>query len=164
MTLNASRPLLRYNDRANDEVLRAAGGVPDAALDRLFEMGVGSLRRTLIHIYNGEHVWLSRWRAQAETKWPPEDEPTPIAELAGRFEAHRRARDAYLATLPEAALAEVVTYRDSKGALYKAQRGDMLLQACVHSIHHRAQAANMLRRLGAGLVELDYMMSLRQPV
>jgi uncharacterized damage-inducible protein DinB len=31
-----------------------------------------------------------------------------------------------------------------------------------HSAHHRAQAVNMLRRVNAGLVELDYMYRIRQ--
>ena len=157
------RRLLTYGDRANNQLLAAAAGLSDGQLDRPFEMGVGSLRRTLLHIFNGEHVWLCRWRGQTDTTWPSESEPMPVAALAEQFTKHRQARETYLATLTESDLAQTVTYRDSKGSLFKASRGDMLVQACVHSIHHRAQAANMLRQLGAGLVELDYMMSLRQP-
>ena len=41
--------------------------------------------------------------------------------------------------------------------------GDMILQGLVHSIHHRAQAVNMLRQLGLGPPEVDYMTSVRLP-
>ena len=86
-----------------------------------------------------------------------------VATLRARFEKMTGDRDAYLARLRDADLADGVVYRDSKGSIFQASRGDMLVQMFVNSTHHRAQAANMLRQLGAGLVELDYMMSLRKP-
>lgn len=155
--------LLRYNDWANHAMLDAAGSLADEALDRPFEMGMGTLRRTIIHIYNGEFVWLNRWQGRAETAWPDETERASIATLRQRFSQVAGERDAYLRTLGAADLAELVIYRDSKGSRFQAARGDMLNQMFVHSTHHRAQAANMVRQLNAGLLELDYMMSLRKP-
>lgn len=163
LTIAGFRHLLRYNDWANDAVLAAAAPLADAALDRPIDMGVGGLRRTLVHIFNGEHVWLNRWQGIAETPWPDESERVAIPALRQRFERLVQDRDGYLETLSDAALAEDVAYRDSKGSRFRAARRDMLIQAFVHSTHHRAQAANMLRQVGAGLVELDYMMSLRKP-
>lgn len=154
--------LFRYNDWANTRLLDAADPLAGAQLDRPFEMGVGTLRRTLIHIYNGEHVWLQRWQ-QLPARWPSESEPTPITELRARFAANAHERDAFLAALPADAADREQVYRDSKGSLFRAPLLDMILQAYNHSTHHRAQAANMMRRLGAAAVELDYMMSLRQP-
>lgn len=163
LTLDSAREFLTYNDWANRELLQAAGPLPDEALDRPFDMGVGALRRTLIHIYNGETVWLERWRGRVETPWPTEDERLAVETLACRFVALTAVRDDYLGRLRDADLAESVTYRDSKGGLFRATRGAMLMQALVHSAHHRAQAVNMLRRVGGALVELDYMMHVRQP-
>ncbi len=155
--------LLRYNDWANRAMLDAAERLADQALDQPFEMGMGTLRRTMIHIYNGEWVWLNRWQGRSETAWPDESEGASVATLRQRFAQVVRDRDAYLSSLGEADLAEFVTYRDSKGSRFQASRGDMLNQMFVHSTHHRAQAANMVRQLNAGLLELDYMMSLRKP-
>jgi len=39
----------------------------------------------------------------------------------------------------------------------------MLVQGVMHSKHHQAQAANILRRLDAKWPELDYMMRIRKP-
>ncbi|MGE0480974.1 MAG: DinB family protein [Phycisphaerae bacterium] len=154
--------LFRYNDWANTQLLDAAQHLSADRLDRPFEMGVGSLRRSLIHIYNGEHVWLERWK-QRPALWPSESDPTPVAELRTRFAANARERDAFLAALSGDAAEREQVYRDSKGSLFRAPLVDMILQGYNHSTHHRAQAVNMLRQLGAGVVELDYMMSLRQP-
>ena len=35
--------------------------------------------------------------------------------------------------------------------------GDTMLQLCGHGTHHRAQALNMARRLGARVANLDYL-------
>lgn len=161
--LTTLRPLLSYGDWANDRVLAAASGLPDGQLDREMEIGPGTLRRTLIHLWAGEDVWLRRWSGEVEARWPTEREPVSVAVLRERFGVTRRARDAFLSNLDAAALPRAQAYRDSRGALFTASLSDMLLQACVHSIHHRAQAVNIVRRLGGGLVELDYMMRLRQP-
>lgn len=161
--LETIRTLLNYGDWANDRLLQTAGVLNDEQLDRPFDMGVGSLRKTLLHIYNGEYVWLQRWQGKTETKWPSEEEPVLISTLAERFRKNYADRDAFLAALMDADLARAVVYRDSKGSLFTAALGDMLMQGCVHSLHHRAQAVNMLRRVGADAPELDYMMRIRRP-
>lgn len=161
--LETIQTLLRHGDWANDRLLTFSADLPDAGLDRPFDMGVGSLRRTLLHIHAGEHVWLQRWQGRTETPWPDETEPVSPAVLGERFAATRTERKNFLATQADRDLARAIVYRDSKGSLFSATLGDMLLQACLHSAHHRAQAVNMLRRLGATAPELDYMVSVRTP-
>lgn len=157
------RSLFEYSDWANARVVEAAERVPDDALDRPLDLGPGSLRRILIHTYNGEHVWLQRWKGVQETKWPSESEAVPVLEIARRFTANSAARAAFFEKLAAADLERGQQYRDSKGSVFAATLGDMILQGHVHSVHHRAQAVNALRRLGGPIVELDYMMRVRRP-
>ena len=164
VTVEGLRPLFEYNDWADRQILAAAVKCDDAALDRRFDMGMGSLRRTLIHLYNGEFVWLQRWQAKRETKWPSEEEKIAAPALLERFEKTWRERDGFLRTQAGGDLGRMVVYRDSKGSEFQAALSDMLLQMLMHSTHHRSQAVNMLRQVGAGLVELDYMMAIRRPV
>jgi uncharacterized damage-inducible protein DinB len=158
ITLNTLRELFRYCDWADTKVLDAAATRDAAALDRKFEMGMGSLRRTLLHIHNGEHVWLQRWKRETPA-WPSEDGPVDVAALRERFQRTWHERDAFVATLGDADLLREQKYRDSKGNVYLAALGDMLVQMCNHSHHHRAQALNMLRHTGADLPKpgLDYI-------
>lgn len=163
MTADLLTQLLEYSDWANVRVLDAAKGMSDEQLDKPLDIGPGSLRRILIHTYNGELVWLKRWRGEVETKWPSESEKVPAAALAERFAALWGERGEFMRKLDDAAIGREQTYRDSRGSLFRATLGDMLLQGIVHSTHHRAQAVNALRRLGGPIVELDYMMRMRQP-
>ena len=95
--IDTIQTLLEYVDWSNDQLLTAADALSDEQLDRDMQIGVGGMRRTMLHIHNGEHVWLRRWRAgaDAETKWPSESEKIGIIELGERFAANRRERDAF---------------------------------------------------------------------
>ena len=158
------RTLLEYTDWSNHRLLECAGPLTDEQLDRDMQIGPGSLRKTMLHIYNGESVWLKRWRSEIEIKWPSEAEKVSITDLTRRFEGTIRERDMFLERVPAANLSRVQTYRDSKGSLFQASLGDMLIQGVMHSKHHQAQACNILRRLGAEWPELDYMYRIRQSV
>ena len=161
--VSAVRAILRYSDWANSQILRAAARLTDEQLDRPFDTGLGSLRRTLIHIWAGESVWLARWQGMTETAWPDELEPLSIVTLAERLGQHYAQRDVFLARQSPGDLQRLIVYRDSKGGLFSAPLADMMLQMGLHSTHHRAQAVNLLRRVGASPPELDYMMWVRKP-
>jgi uncharacterized damage-inducible protein DinB len=73
-------------------------------------------------------------------------------------------RDRFLDRVDDVRLAADQVYRDSKGSLFRATLHEMMLQGINHSVHHRAQAVNMIRRLGGPIVEVDFMYWRRQPV
>ena len=110
-----------------------------------------------MHILCAEQVWVQRWQGYTETPWPDEDERASVAAMGDRFRGARSIRGAFLRDLQDDALTCEIEYRDSFGALFSATLGDMMLQLCNHSTHHRAQAVNMIRRVGASPPELDYM-------
>lgn len=154
--------MFRYSDWANGQLMSVASPLSDEQLDRPMEIGLGSLQATLKHIFDGESVWLARWQGRGETPWPSYDERPDMAKLGDRFRQTAVQRDAFLKTLTPEDFDRAVIYRDSKGSRFTATLGDMILQGINHSVHHRAQAANILRRVGAGLVELDYMVFVRK--
>ncbi len=161
--LDLLRSLLQYDDWANDRVLQASATLTDEQLDRAFDMGRGSPRRTLLHIVSAEHVWVCRWQGRAETPWPDEEERATVATMHERLQQVRSARDSFLAQLSDGDLGRQVRYRDSFGSPYIAALGDMIIQLCHHSAHHRAQIVNMIRRVGGSPPELDYMYWKRKP-
>lgn len=157
--LAAIKRMFAYSDVSNRTVLDAAGKLSDEQMDRGIDIGPtpGSLRRILLHTYNGERVWLSRQKGNAETKWPSEGVTPSVGQLSGDFAAVFAEREKWLAELTPGHLVVVQPYRDSRGTLFRATLMDMILQGLTHSTHHRAQAANAIRRLGGTAPELDYM-------
>ncbi len=161
--LTSIHALLTYSDRMNRLVFERAGQLDDAKLSQPIEIGPGTLRRILVHIYNGEFAWLARWQGQIETKWPSETiAPLPTEIMTMLDEVFTR-RQQFVSGLTAAHLDAIQPYRDSRGSVFKATLRDMILQGIVHSTHHRAQAVNAIRRLGGDAPEVDYMVSVRQP-
>lgn len=157
------RAYFRYSDWATKEVLAAAGALSDAQLDQPFDMGPGTIRRTLEHIHQFEAVYLERWSGRVETPWPACEERVSIVELSERFRSTWRGRERFLVALTDEDLKRVITWRDSRGSLFQAELYEALLQVGNHSTHHRAQAVNMIRRVGGPSLEVDYMMHIRTP-
>jgi uncharacterized damage-inducible protein DinB len=164
MILEPFAMMFQYGDWADGRLLDAAASVPDERLDESFDMGRGTLRKTLVHLWAGHDVWLARWQGKADTPWPDENQPITIAELRDRLARTQQRRGDFIAGLSPADPDAQLTYLDSLGGIFSATLGQMMLQGANHATHHRAQAVNMLRRLRAGLVELDYMMRVRTPM
>ena len=103
----------------------------------------------------------TRTNASASCRWP--SRAARARGSCARFGRTAAERDAFLDGVRPDELPRNITYRDSLGGLFVASLGEMLVQACIHSTHHRAQAVNILRRLSAAPPEWDYMMHVRRP-
>lgn len=163
--LGTLHELFSFNDWARDAIMKSAAGLSKEQLDRPFEMGPGSLRNTLNHLYSVESVWLDRWQGR-----PPQyrvsAEGVEIAPLWNEWRDIAKRRNAYVSGLKDADLCVDLTYKNLKGETLTFPLGAMLLHVCNHGSHHRAQALNMLRRVGAKLPkpESDYIfMKLHDP-
>jgi len=163
MVTKTIEAMCKYSDWANATLLDSANPLNATQLDKEFDIGRGSMRKSLNHILSGEHVWLQRCKGHAETKWPPEDERVSVADLRSRRKQTIEDRGAFIRSLKEADLEKRITYRDSLGSLFTATLREILIQMLFHSHHHRAQAVNIMRRLGLNAPEVDFMMSLRVP-
>ncbi len=153
--LTTLRALFLHNDWARDRLIQAAQRLPDEALDRRFEMGLGSLRGTLDHLCRVERGWLDRWLGSATD---PGDTPPPtLADLHEQFRATARQRDEFLDGLGAAGESKRIAFTRSDGASREYPLGDMMLHVCNHGFHHRAQTLNMLRHAGAEPLNLDYL-------
>ena len=157
MDLATIRELFVYNDWGRDRLMALADKLDDAQLDRPFEMGEGSLRKTLQHLFGAEWSWLERCRGRSPAHGEcPRDFPT-IAALWQQWRQTARERNAHIDTLTNADLASSVTFVHPSGQEYTFTLGHVLLHVCNHGTHHRAQALNMLRHLGAPVPEMDLL-------
>jgi uncharacterized damage-inducible protein DinB len=153
-TVDTLRFLFVHNDWARRALLDAAKEVDDVGLDRPFELGPGSLRATLHHLWRAERVWLDRWRGRRSSI---EQDRPGVAELADRFDSTAAEREAFLEEVGTAGQSRPVDFEDSEGTAYRFPLGDLMMHVTNHGVHHRAQALNMLRRLGARVPGLDLL-------
>lgn len=148
MELATIRALFEYNDWARDRLMAIAETLDDDKLDRPFEMGPGSLRKTLEHLFAAEWRWLRRWRGRpfGENEWPRGF--AAMAELWATWRETAQQRSDYLDTLADNDLDRRVCFTDPDGTTESLELRRMMLHVCTHGTHHRAQALNMLRHVG----------------
>jgi uncharacterized damage-inducible protein DinB len=142
------RELFAHNDWARDKLMTLASELTDEQFDRPFEMGPGSLRETLRHLYGAERIWFERWQGARQPQFPRSRAITAMSDLWKAFRDLAAARNAYLDALGQADLPRPVTYADPEGETHTFPLDDLLLHVCNHGFHHRAQALNMLRHNG----------------
>jgi uncharacterized damage-inducible protein DinB len=146
---------LQHNAWATRVLLERCRSLTSQQFHERFDIGPGSLHNTLRHVIGAMFRWADRI-ADRPVRESIEKNPQP------------QTPDELLALLAQAAreLEEVVSSVDTEGRhdeMMQAEfgperfaRGTAIVHVLTHGAHHRAQAINMLRRLGmADLPVLD---------
>jgi uncharacterized damage-inducible protein DinB len=164
INMNAVELLQRLHQHrawVNANLLAAAETLSHEQLQSEFQVGQGSIWKSLLHLYAAEYVWLEALLGN-EQFLVPGDLPgklpgnqqgkggaTDLADLRLKWSELERRWTGYLANLLSAALEEVV-YRKSisLGDRLGTRRSDVLLHVCTHAHYTAAQVVNMLRHAG----------------
>ena len=139
--------LLGHDAFTTGLLLDIAEGLSDEQLDRAFDIGPGTVRATLAHVIYNTEVW-SALMAGAGL---PAERPGAGVSIASIRERHERA-SAVLASVGADTAARDAWDETWTDVLDDPPRektyGGALGHVLTHSMHHRAQLLNMLRRLG----------------
>ena len=136
--------LLAYNTGENDQWKRWFSAHPTAIDLPCDVAGAGTVRKLLLHIFATELFFANRLLDEPRTDY----ENLPHATFEELFAITAQARQKFDQFLVNAAPDQWTTtvplgFRD-----LKASKRKMLMQAIMHSIHHRAQLATFLRQQG----------------
>ncbi len=158
LEIDAIKTYQRYADWATRKLLAVAASLSDAQLDRPFEMGIGSLRKTFSHLCRAEEWWHVNWTAGPAGAFPPSDGNITIADLTRRFDDAWTARDHFVGALKDGDLSRPITVKPRPDMTLQFPLGVSLVQLCGHATHHRAQMLNMLRHVQATPPGLDLIL------
>lgn len=136
-----------------------------------FPIGLGSLGRTLTHIMICEWMYVRRMQeldVPPYEQWEFQDEKPPAFAVleAAWSEQAKRTRQALSGVRDwDRELEYRATPNDGKPIIVTASPADIFTQMALHEVHHRAQAMNMLRRLGVAAEDIDFnaLMHKRRP-
>ena len=160
-SLDVIRRLHQHRDWTNQQILATASTLTDKQLHQPFEIGQGSIWRTLTHLYAGEYIWLEALIGNEDPLAPGDapgqlpgnqagkDAATSLPELSARWnELNQRWHD-YLNELSVDSLDDLVCKKSSiEGKRSRTRRSDTLLHVCTHAHYTVAQAINMMRHVG----------------
>lgn len=139
--------LLGHDHTSTSTVLALSRDLSDAELDREFDLGLRTLRRTLVHLIGNIEVWSALMAGELPTRHPAEPAPS-IDVLKERFEAaHAHFRQ----------VAEWVQRTDRSNTAFvdvlddpprHKSLGAGIAHLITHSMLHRSEALHILQRLG----------------
>ena len=152
----------RYSDWCNQQVLDLAISLQDSNLDRDFKMGMGSIRKNLLHLFDAEQFWVRNWTL-GELQFSSLPTSTTLVELRDRWLGVIEERNRFIAMQDEESAAQVLMVSFG-GPPFKVAMIESMLQLCCHGTHHRAQLLNMLRQSGTAVPALDLVVWHRQQI
>lgn len=152
----------QYNDWAMNRIFMSAETINENDLDREFEMGMGTLRKTLQHMIDAERWWIRIWTT-GEGEFPRGEEPRSLPELKQLYADVSGQRNQYLNSLDKERASTPVEATGA-GPTTRFHVIESVLQLCGHGTHHRCQALNMIRQSGGEIQELDLVYWLQDSV
>ncbi len=155
--------LLDHNLHATGVLLDCCAGLSADDYDREFAIGLGSLRKTLVHVIACMQRWTDRISDRvvgssiefegASESGAVAGSPVELQQVLIDADADLRVLAEKLET--EGRFEEIMTVvgKDS-GRTFQFSRGVAFVHLMTHGVHHRAQALNMLRQLGLSEEEI----------
>lgn len=151
--------LLQHDAWTTRQLLVLCNELSDAQLDREFDIGHRTVRKTLWHIIDNLEIWTA---LMADQQGPPQDFTRTVDswtyEMLGRLD---------FAASELAVVAHAVAQRDGWDERWldtldnppvEKTYGGAIAHVITHSMHHRAQVLYMLKKLGlADLPEGDVL-------
>jgi uncharacterized damage-inducible protein DinB len=152
MTASEARKHLAYSEWASRRMLDAVMALPAEQRERDLGSSHKGLLDTLAHIVFADRIWFHRALGT----------PTPEAE-AVEVEWPRLWRQwADLAAgWTDAELAQVIEYKDLRGAPRDSRLGEIVMHVVNHATAHRGQVAAMLRQMGVDPPQTDLIVYYR---
>ena len=148
--------LLRHDAWTTRALLARSANLSDALLDREFDIGHRSLRRTFAHIVANMECWCDLMEGKPQRNAPGGCPPATIAGLTGRLDIVAEELLALGGRVAAGNRADefFVDYLDHPPR--RKPLGAGLVHIATHGMHHRAQCLYLMRKLGAShLIEGD---------
>ena len=134
-----------YNHWANQQFAEWLSTASEEDLEKEIESSFSSLKKTILHIWNAEYLWLNTVKDQSSDNYPAQSfEGTKEELLAGWLQASENFND-HVNTMT---IEELQTKRPrSRGDGYMLI-ADMIHHCMNHSTYHRGQLITMGRQAG----------------
>ena len=148
--------LLGHDADTTRALLVLAHLLPDAALDRQFDLGPGSVRATFEHVIWNMEAWVDDM--QERPLRPQPDGATSIEALIERLDAAAAELASFARSIARRGAMNETWTATERGTRIDRTYGGAIAHVITHSMHHRSQLLFMLRRLGVeGVPEGDVL-------
>lgn len=162
-----------YLTMARERLFAAVRPLSSGEFTKSFEVGLGRIDRTLMHIMLCEDRYVQRMQKRDVPPYAvveaQEDNPPPFGEIEQRWRTQAAATRRVIEAMRDWDAAfdfKPATPPGEPAMIYTVSPMDIFIQLVLHEVHHRAQVMAMLRQLGKPIKDdLDFnaLMYKRRP-
>jgi uncharacterized damage-inducible protein DinB len=154
-TRDGIRDLHKWMHESLDVLLRHIASVPGERLREVVAgFGIATVWKQLVHIVEGEEVWVCDLQGKARLPWGEKD-CASMGVLLAEKERVGLATRAYLDGLSDAELNRPLARRPREWVGELKSPAFILLHVVTHTFHHKGQVVAMLRTLGYPAPDTD---------
>jgi uncharacterized damage-inducible protein DinB len=148
------RLLYDYDSWANERLLRSIEALTEEELNAPMSNGIGSIRVTLVHMLNGEHLWRNRWEGRSLSAGLSPDAFPTLTMLKDRWKFEHECMRTFLSTLRDEGLTQAIAYTNTQGKPFAFPLWQLMVHLLSHEVQHRSEIALRLTELGHSPGEL----------
>ena len=134
-----------YNLWANQQLVAWLEKAPEGTMEKYIESSFNTLRKTVVHIWNAEYLWLKVLQEEPIEPIPGNSFTGSDAELFESWLAASKDFNQYVASLDGQALA---SFRNRSKPGEELSVLDIIQHTLNHSTYHRGQLITMGRQAG----------------
>lgn len=164
MTPDEVRSLYDYNSWADHRTLEACAQLTPEQFLRDLCSSFRSVRDTLVHILEAEHIWLQRFEGRPASALVLLDAAqfADLESVRTRWVQTEAGLARFLRGLAQADLERALAYTTTSGVPRREPLWQPLLHLVNHGTYHRGQITAFLRQLGAQPAALDMINFFRE--
>lgn len=153
---------IRYARWAATTTLKASATLSVEQLHRDLHTTYPSVWATLVHIYQADAVWWSRFQGNHVASLAEFDAGTTLAELSSRWMRVLEALERFAESRTEQDWRDTLQYRNGRGEAFAQPLWEAFLHMVNHSTLHRGQVLVMFRQLDCVPRSMDLIHYYRQ--
>lgn len=146
---------VRYTQWASTALLDACAALSQEELHHDLHTAYPSIWATLVHIYQADAVWLSRFRGEKVMSLAAFEPGSSLEELRGRWSATLQDLVDFAESRTDAHWEETLHYVNTRGAAFSQPLWQAVLHTVNHATLHRGQILAMFRQIGRVPVSVD---------
>lgn len=149
---NHLQELCRYNVWANQKISGFIEGAGEERCLKKQDSSFGTIRETLIHILDAQHIWLERLQGRSPQVWHGATFSGSSLQAAAELVESSVNWEKFVDGIHDGGITEMVSYQNIRGQEFHNTVGQIIAHVMNHGTFHRGQIITMLR--GSGYKDL----------
>lgn len=139
----------RYNEWANSRIINTIRSLSLEKHDQEIISSFPTIRKTAIHIWSSEYMWLQRLNLVERPEWVQKSFNGSLEEALEQWQKASADLTTFVSKqYNDKAFTHVVQYYSLKKESFKNEVGNILMHVINHATYHRGQLVTMLRQVG----------------